>query len=113
MQTAGDREDGATSSAGAVCETAAGSGRASRPTVGEERSAKLASSGRRGCAPDGEAGASGQTGDTEHGPSRQSAREPADCWPPRTALIHAAYQSAGAESPACGTAEQPARNHAA
>ena len=93
-EPAGDREADATSSAGAVCKTAAGSGGASRTAVGEKRSAELASSGRCGFATDGQAGASGQAGNADSWPSGQ----PAECCPTGTARFHAARQSA-VESP--------------
>src|ERR1700724_70606 len=75
-EQAGDREDDSTSSAGAVCKTAAGTCRTSGTAFGEARSADVAS-GRHGggCTADGQGGTSGQTGDTHDGPSRKPARE--------------------------------------
>src|ERR1019366_9384956 len=86
-EPAGGGEADAASAASAVCKTAAGPGSTSRRAFGEARDPELASSRGRGCAPDGQAGASWQTGDADHRPSRQ----PAQCWPPGTA--HSAARS--------------------
>jgi hypothetical protein len=82
IEPAGDREGDTATTAGTVCQTAAGSCSASRTAVGTERSADLASGERVCYATDGEAGASGQARDTEHWTSREPAeptREPTKC----------------------------------
>src|ERR1017187_2781104 len=77
-ESAGDRKKDAASVARAVCNTAAGPGSASGTAGSPARDAKLASDGHCGCAPDGQAGASRQTGNADDGTSGQPAeRNPA------------------------------------
>ena len=102
-EPAGDREADAPACAGAVCQTAAGSGGSSRTAVGEKRGAELASSGCCGIATDGQAGAPGQAGNADSWPSGQ----PAECCPTGTARFHAARQSAG-QSPGQSAVPQSA-----
>jgi hypothetical protein len=86
------RQENSTSAARAFCPTAAGTGRASRTAVGEKRSAEFASRQRRGCASDGEASASGKTGDGDHWPSCESARQSCETW---STCVHASGEPAG------------------
>ncbi len=72
-EPAGSGQEDAASAASTVCETATGSGSASRATVSEKRSADAAAGERGGGATDGEASTSEQSGDAEYGSSSQPA----------------------------------------
>ena len=76
QEPAGGCQDGATPSASTLCKTATSSGGTSRTTVSETRIAGVASDRSSG-ASHGQTGASGQTGNSGHGPSRHPPCEPA------------------------------------
>src|ERR1035438_9015764 len=71
-QTPGGSESHASCSSGVVCATAASFGSASWATSGEKENADLAAGRGRSATSDGQGGASGKTGDSKHGSSRQS-----------------------------------------
>lgn len=83
------REPHSTAAAGALRQTAAGFGGASRTARCATRAAKLASNRHCGCASDGEAGATRQASKRDDGASEQ----PTECCPP-TATRLAARESA-------------------